>query len=133
MKSPTKKLTLRANDPTGHGYYGAKRGSRKHKGTDYVATAGEAIYACVSGKIRVGNVYSDSIQMRLVEIKNKTYKVKQMYVTPIVKTGDIVKSGDIIGYSQNIADYHNSNMINHVHVSVWKNGLLTDPEPIIKE
>ena len=56
-----------------------------------------------------------------------------MYVSNgIVKNGDYVKKGQLIGYSQNIADYHGGGMKNHVHVSLWKNGLLTDPEPVLK-
>ena len=70
--------------------------------------------------------------MKLVEIKNNTYRVQQMYVLPTVKTGDIVKKGQIIGTAQDVSKFHGSNKMKpHVHVSVWKNGLLTDPEPII--
>ncbi|NIJ45055.1 murein DD-endopeptidase MepM/ murein hydrolase activator NlpD [Wenyingzhuangia heitensis] len=135
MKSPTNKIVLRGNDPTGYGYYGASRsnGTRKHEGTDYCATPGENIYACISGKVRVGVVYSNSTKMKLVEITGADYRVKQMYVQPNVKTGDFVKEGDCIGTSQDISAYWGGNMLNHVHISVWKHGLLTDPEPIIKE
>lgn len=135
MKSPTLHKKLRNQDPTGNGWYGAKRssGKRKHKGVDYCAEPGEAIFACISGKVRVGYPYVASTKMKLVEIKNKTYKVKQMYVEPTVRNGDYVKAGDIIGYSQDVANYHHlPKMKNHVHISVWKNGLLTDPEPLIK-
>lgn len=133
MKSPTTRLKLRGNDPKGHGYYGASRGIRKHKGTDYVAEPGEAIFACVSGKVRIGNVYATSSKMKLVEITGDEFRIKQMYVYPYVKNGAFVKAGQFIGVAQDIAGYHKSTMINHVHVSVWKNGLLTDPEPLIKQ
>lgn len=135
IKAPTNKIKLRGNDPTGHGYYGARRsnGRRKHNGVDYCVEAGEPIYACISGKVRIGYPYVASTKMKLVEIKNKEYKVKQMYVEPVVKSGEYVEAGDLIGYSQDVAGYHNlPAMKNHVHISVWKNGLLTDPEPIIK-
>lgn len=134
MKAPTKKIKLRGNDPTGNGWYGARRsnGRRKHNGVDYCAKAGEPIFACISGRVRIGYPYVASTKMKLVEIKNKEYKVKQMYVEPTVKNRDYVKAGDLIGYSQDVANYHGiSQMKNHVHISVWKNGLLTDPEPLI--
>jgi hypothetical protein len=136
--SPTRFIKLRDEDTTGNGWYGASRGSRKHKGTDYVTFPGEEIFACMSGRIRVGNVYKGSTKMKLIEIVNKfgshRYRLQQMYVKSIFKTGDVVKINQLIGHSQNVAKYHNSNkMKNHCHVSVWKNGLLTDPEPIINE
>lgn len=132
MKAPCKPIILRGKDTTGNGWYGAKRGYRKHKGVDFVGVPGDNIYACESGRVRVGNVYSGSTKMKLVEIKNKIYKVQQMYVQPIVNTGDYVEVGQIIGTLQDVAKYHDSNKMKpHCHVSVWKYGLLTDPEPLI--
>lgn len=132
MKAPTNPILLRNKDTTGNGWYGASRGYRKHEGVDFVVSPGQNIYACETGRVRVGNVYKGSTKMKLVEIKNSTYKVKQMYVTPIVKTGQHVKAGQLIGYAQDVAKYHGSNKMKpHVHVSVWKYGLLTDPEPLI--
>lgn len=132
MKAPAHPIFLRNKDTTGNGWYGASRGYRKHEGVDFVVKEGQNIYACDSGRIRIGNVYKGSTKMKLVEIKNPTYKVKQMYVQPILKTGQYVKAGDLIGKAQNVAKYHGSNRMKpHVHISVWKNGLLTDPEPLI--
>lgn len=136
LHQPTKCVILRDKDSTGNGWYGAKRGNRLHEGTDYVVTPGEEVFACCSGTVRVGNVYSHSNKMKLIEIVgtigNHKVQVKQMYVLPSVKTGDVVKAGDVIGTAQDVAKFHNSNKMKpHVHISVWKNGLLTDPEPII--
>lgn len=132
MHSPTKKVKLRDKDSTGNGWFGASRGSRKHKGTDFVVSPGERIYACISGRVRVGLVYGGSIEMKLVEIVNDTYKVQQMYVQPYVKTGDYIKEGSVIGKAQDVAAFHGEiEMKPHVHISVWKHGLLTDPEPLI--
>lgn len=132
LKSPTECTVLRDEDLTGNGWYGAKRGKRKHEGVDYVVTPGEDIFAITSGTIRIGNVYRGSKQMKLIEITGPEYRVKQMYVNPTVKNGDTVEAGQKIGTAQDVSKYHNSeNMKPHVHISVWKNGLLTDPEPII--
>lgn len=138
LASPTRKILLRNLDPTGNGWYGAKRGTRKHEGVDYVTFPGEEIFACISGVVRIGNVYRNDTKMKLVEIENHFdvhhYRVQQMYVLPNVKTGDVVVKNQRIGFSQNIAGYHNSNtMKNHCHITVYKNGLLTDPEPLIFE
>tara|TARA_B100000809_G_C15106092_1_gene518821 strand:+ start:1098 stop:1523 length:426 start_codon:yes stop_codon:yes gene_type:complete len=136
LQSPTKCTILRNEDTTGNGWFGAKRGNRLHEGVDFVVTPGEKIFACCSGVVRIGNVYAASTKMKLVEIKGSidvhTVKVKQMYVLPSVVNGEAVVMGQVIGVAQDVAKYHGSNKMQpHVHVSVWKNGLLTDPEPII--
>jgi len=83
MKSPTENLKLRGNDPTGHGYYGAKRGTRKHKGLDVVALPKEKIYSPITGFFkRIGQVYSHTKKYNLIEIVNDVYSIKLMYVEP---------------------------------------------------
>lgn len=138
--SPLEKIKLRGADKTGNGWYGASRGNRKHKGVDYLGQLGEPVYACITGVVRIGQVYANPVksQFLLVEIKNELpqpnyYRVKQMYINPVVRTGDRVEVGDLIGHLQGIGDFYGWGMPNHCHVSIWKNGLLTDPEPIIKE
>lgn len=139
ISSPTEHKILRGNDPTGHGNFGASRGLRTHNGTDYVAEPNENIYACISGSVRIGNVYETTKEgkpkMKLVEIKNSQDKVKQMYVSSLLSTGDTIEEGDLIGFAQDISDYHHEEgeqkMINHCHVSVWRNGKLIDPETVI--
>ena len=145
--SPTKILILRGEDPTGHGYYGAKRSwkkDEKHHGLDIVTVPGEPIFSCYQGIVRIGNVYEtnkpDKPIMKLVETTDPEIKVKLMYVKPVVKTGQYVEKGELIGHAQNVTDYHtdsefdpDNEMLNHIHAQTWKNGLETDPEAIIKE
>lgn len=140
MNRPLKKLKLRGADPTGNGWYGAKRGSREHRGVDYVGNTGEDVFACISGVVRIGRVYSDDkrSEFKLIELTsgneyNGTLReVKQMYVNPKIKNGEYVNAGDVIGTLQGIGDFYGGKMPNHCHVEIRKNGLLTDPEPLIK-
>ena len=134
MRAPTEVIVLRGEDPTGNGWFGASRsGGRKHQGTDYCAKPGEKIFACESGKVRIGYPYRTSKKMKLVEITNDKYQIKQMYVAPIVNNGQMVTEGEIIGYAQDVANYHNSpKMKNHVHIEIRKNGVLINPETVIK-
>jgi len=135
LKSPTKLIRLRGRDKFGNGWYGASRGVRKHEGLDFCCVPDEEIFSPISGKAKVGYVYVGSKNIKLIEIigyiKEHKYKVKIMYVQPDIQTGDYVEKNQLIGKAQNISKYHNEpSMKNHVHVSVWKNDLLTDPEPL---
>lgn len=132
-QKPTQTLRLRGNDPTGYGHFGASRGKRKHNGTDYCTEPNEPIFAPIDGKIRIGYPYQSSKQMKLIEISQEDISVKIMYVAPIVKNGQNVQAGDLIGYAQNIAQYWRSDkMKNHIHVEIRQKGELIDPEKVIK-
>lgn len=138
LQSPTYFLELRNQDTTGNGWFGASRGVRKHFGVDINTSPGEDIFACISGKItKLGYVYKGSREMRFVEITTKVgfhhYKLWQMYVSPKIKRGDVVEANQFIGLAQDVAGYHKSKkMKNHCHIQLWKNGLITDPEPLFK-
>mgnify|MGYP001951361881 CR=1 FL=1 len=41
-----------------------------NQGVDFVGVPGQEVYACESGRVRIGNVYQNSTKMKLVEIKN---------------------------------------------------------------
>lgn len=131
--NPLAKMKLRGDDPTGHGHYGAPRGSRKHKGLDLVARPGTKVFAPITGYVsKVGYPYANDLTFRYIEITSGgMYRVRLFYVEPSVKKGDIVAAGDVIGKVQDIASRWNPAMKNHLHLEVYKYTLLTDPEPII--
>ncbi len=133
MKRILKKIELRGNDPTGHGYYGAKRGNRKHKGLDLVAKPLTPVYSPISGVItKIGYPYSGNLHFRYIEITNDTYRVRIMYCQPKnISLRRRIFEGDKIGEVQDIAGHWDSRMKNHIHFEVYKHGLLTDPEPLI--
>ena len=137
MKAPVKFLELRGNDPTGHGYYGAKRGTRKHKGVDVLSTAGEDVMSPINGVItKFGWVYKNhkagKAKMRYVEITGDTYRMWIMYTDlSAMKIGDRIFEGDVFGKAQDVSEYWGGSMRNHLHIQLWKNGLLTDPEPLL--
>ena len=128
-----KEIELRGNDPTGHGYYGAKRGNRKHKGLDLVAVPLTDVFSPIDGVItKLGYPYAGNLTFRYVEITNDIYRVRVMYCQPkSLVVGKRVFEADKIGEVQDIAKYWNPKMKNHIHFEVYKHGLLTDPEPLI--
>ena len=133
--------TARGDDPTGHGDYGKSRGNRKHKGFDMVGKPGDVIYTPITGVIsKIGYCYSFELFFRYIEIKNDEYRVRLMYGLPTndIFVGKKVVEEDVVGNLQDIAGYWNRNkqkgqsmMLNHLHVQIWKNSLLTDPEPLM--
>jgi len=121
-------------DPTGHGYYGAKRGNKKHRGLDLVADPGEAVISPIHGVVsKLGYPYAGNLEFRYVEITGQPYRVRLMYVRPDVQVGDRIFKGQPVGVVQDIAGYWNPEMKNHIHMEVYKHGLLTDPEPLVMQ
>jgi len=133
MINPIAKIILRGDDPTGHGYYGAKRGNRKHFGVDILATPGDKIVIPFSGVItKLGQVYKATTLFRYVEVTSDVYRARLMYVLPEkLKINQRVFEGHLMGYAQDVASYWDGGMLNHIHYQLWKHGLLTDPEPLL--
>ncbi|OCK44390.1 hypothetical protein BA195_06850 [Tenacibaculum soleae] len=151
MHLPLKKIIDRGNDPTGFGHFGAKRGTRKHKGHDIISVPGESVVSMIDGVVtKIGYAYKNALQFRYVEVTNDTYRVWLMYLEHAnLKVGQTVCAGQRVGYAMDIAKYHNAKrakknkllkkserkklvkMINHLHVQIWKNGKLVDPKPYL--
>lgn len=134
ITAPLSKMCPRGDDPTGAGWYGAKRGAKKHKGFDLEAKPGALVKCPIDGVIsKIGYAYAKAPQFRYIEITSEIYRIRVFYVEPKIglAKGDRVFAGKLIGKAQDIAGYWNPKMINHIHIEVYKNGLLTDPEPLL--
>ena len=76
--------------------------------------------------------YKDALEFRYVEVSNDTYRIRLLYTGPInLKKGDSISEGVKVGVVQDVAGHWANGMLNHLHVEIYKNGLLTDPEPLI--
>lgn len=133
MIYPTVNKELRGLDPTGHGYYGAKRGTRKHKGLDILAAPGEDVKTPIDGFVtKIGQVYTHTKEFKYIDITNDVYRARLMYAAPLnIKINDRFKAGDVVGIIQNVSKYWGNGMKNHLHLELYKYGLLTDPEPVL--
>ena len=70
MRKILKSIELRGNDPTGHGYYGAMRGNRKHKGLDLVAKPSTPVFSPIDGVItKFGYVYKGNMDLGMLKSK----------------------------------------------------------------
>ena len=122
--SPTGKLDIR-QDSAGSGSFHAPRGGRLHEGVDFVCTAGQEIYAPISGKIkRVAYPYASDLRWTGCVIESLNVKIMMFYMKLARNmVGKNVARGDIIGKAQAISNkYPDSGMIDHVHMQVeWIN------------
>lgn len=131
------------NDKAGHGYYGAGRdGGRKHKGVDILAEPGSSVRSPIEGRIEIRKTYLPKIDpyngkytdVWIVDKDGNEYGLG--YVSPkdvngqlIVRNGQRVKAGDVVGVVQNRAGEDKKGVMkNHIHfMQKNKDKSLIDP------
>lgn len=126
----------RGEDAYGEGRFHASRdgGEREHEGVDYVATAGQAVRAPISGYVaRIGYAYPDDQTLRYVEIDNPALHLtaRVFYVDPTVAVGDAVAVGHPIGEAMSLQHRYPLGIINHVHLEIAERGRKVDAQTLI--
>jgi murein DD-endopeptidase MepM/ murein hydrolase activator NlpD len=114
-------LSPRGKDAYGSGEFGASRTGHMHEGVDYVANAGQRVFAPISGYVtRIGHPYQDDASFRYVEITNNVtgYKARVMYVGPEVREGETVQLGEEIGRAQTLQRRYPRGITDHVHLEI---------------
>ena len=114
-------LAPRGEDAYGSGEFGASRTGHVHAGVDYVASAGQRVFAPISGYVtRIGHPYQDDASFRYVEITNNVtgYKARVMYVGPEVREGETVTLGEEIGRAQTLQRRYPRGITDHVHLEI---------------
>jgi len=116
----------RGHDGFGDGWFGARRdgGSRDHEGVDYIASAGQAVHAPMSGYVtKIGYAYAGDTSLKFVEITNPAlgYAARAFYVNPGVEVGASVRLGQPIGEVESLQD-HYPGITNHVHLEILAPG-----------
>ena len=124
---------MRGCDDKGCGHFGASRGKRSHSGIDIECFANAAIVSLVSGKVtKVGLPYADEDKRhyRYVEVTKGGYRFRIFYISPMVKVGDEVDAGDLLGYSQDLTVTY-PGITQHCHFEIKnKAGEYIDPTPV---
>lgn len=118
----------------GVGDFGAYRSAHPtipHQGQDFLVSPGSAVYAPISGRVRIAMPYRDDPRFSGVEVigmgKEASYKVKVFYIQPTVTGGQLVNRGDVIGYAQDLGIKYSASTPNHVHVEVRVGGVVVNP------
>lgn len=117
----------REHDAYGEGAFGASRdgGARRHEGVDFIAEAGQAVAAPISGYVtKIGMAYAGDNDLKFIEITNPAirYAVRVFYVDPIVQVGDAIALGRTIGTAHSLQRKYPEGMTDHVHLEVLSRG-----------
>lgn len=131
-------LIKRLEDDYGLGDFGSSRShGTPHQGQDYKTTFEQPLYAPENGVfIREKKPYGDggSYDTGLLFKTDSGLEYTIFYVMPYnVLDGDTFKKGQVIGLAQDISSKFSGNMTNHAHVEIRKNGVLLDPNTILKK
>src|SRR3954470_19525053 len=126
----------RGEDAYGEGRFHASRdgGDREHEGVDYVATAGQAVEAPISGYVaKIGYAYPDDATLRYVEIDNPALHLtaRVFYVDPKVAVGDAIAMGHPIGHALTLQHRYPRGITDHVHLEIAERGRKVDAETLI--
>lgn len=129
VKTPTIR-----NDKAGLGHFGANRGSRKHRGIDYVVQPGCQVYSPATGKVtKIGYCYRDDSRWRYVQITDeKGLDWRVFYISPDANIGDEVdKHLTAIGWADDITErYPDKGMTPHIHLEVKQGKNHLDPNEV---
>jgi hypothetical protein len=114
---------VRDTDAYGCGHFGASRsgGARRHEGVDFMAGAGQALVAPISGYVtKIGFAYADDSALKFVEISNPAlrYAARVFYIDPAVAVGQAVHVGQPIGVHHTLARRYPGHMTDHVHLEI---------------
>lgn len=133
-------LKVRCQDAWGSGHYLAPRGSRLHRGVDFICKAGEPIKPLAPGYVtKIGYPYSPldpkKGHLRYVEVTGiDGYRLRYFYVKIEVSVGSYVKlEGEsssletILGTSQDLSEIY-PGITQHYHFEVInKLGVYVNP------
>jgi hypothetical protein len=117
------------NDAAGHGYYGAKRGTRLHMGMDFLCKYAQDVVSPIDGFVeRIAYPYAGDRDYKGLVIRGSQLTIKLFYVAPwdwII--GTEIKQGDVVGMAQDISAKYGGKMLPHVHLSI----VAIDPEILL--
>lgn len=111
--------------------YGASRGDHMHEGLDMMGKMGSPIYAVDAGKVDGSGYQSNGAIVMTITAKDGHAWFYGHFSKIVVKDGDVVKAGQLIGY---MGDTGAPGAV-HLHIELLPNGWnggAVDPEPLLR-
>lgn len=131
-------MVSRGKDSWGDGAFGAPRGSRVHRGHDFLAYVECPIESHVQGTVtKLGKPYSDDLTYEYIQVTDGSGNDHRFfYVKPCVKKGERIEFNQRIGHAQNLGKRYNKNGVgipNHIHYEIKSHGEFINPEVYLWE
>lgn len=101
--------------------------NHKHKGIDLAAPEGTKVYACKGGKVAIASVDSVYGNYIILDHENNTQSVYAHLSAKLVKTGEEVLRGDVIGRVGSTG----ASTGPHLHFEIRVNGAAQDPRRLL--
>lgn len=99
-------------------------GKRRHDGIDYGVPTGTRLLAPESGRVRYAGIDgSRALYIDILGVDGVTYRMVHLK-SFTVKTGQMVKQGDLVGYSDNTGIYTTGP---HLHAGTLRNNVAFNP------
>ena len=132
-------LKIRGMDRHGSGHFGAKRGVRKHNGSDLINHTGEAITSFCDGTVtKIGFPYDPRDckkgGFRYVEVSDAGgRRFRYFYSSPLVDIGQVIQKDEIIGAAQELECIY-PGITQHCHFEIkLEDGKFIDPVKALQE
>jgi len=95
---------------------------KNHTGIDIAAPVGASVFAAADGIVKkIGYLDADRKMAQYIDIEHNllNYCTAYLHINPILKIGDKIKAGDIVGNIAQLID-----MGAHLHFNTWKGGYI---------
>lgn len=101
---------------------------KSHNGIDIVAKLNSYVYAAADGIVRKSSFFNGAAGHSVELLHNYGFRTRYFHLALfLVKNGEIVKKGQIIGFLGNTGSSTNP----HLHYEVWKNDKVLNPKYFI--
>ncbi len=107
------------HDSQGSGDFGAKRGSRRHSGTDFVCVPGQTVLGFTNSIfIRIARPYASDPKYLGALFRGPQVEYKLFYFLPTLDPGQKIEAGSDVGIAQDISEKYGPEMTPHVHLEI---------------
>ncbi len=119
---------MRGFDSHGSGAWKAARGHRDHNGVDYAIADNSSILSLACGKVtKVGYPYKDDLRFRYIQVTTNGLDLRYFYVEPMVKQGDMVEKGQVLGALQTLQKRY-PGITPHLHFEIKDGDEYLEPQ-----
>ena len=113
---PLEKLYKRITTPFSETWI--MNSKKNHTGIDIAASVGAKVFTVADGIIeKIGYLDAEKKMAQYIDVRHdlENYCTAYLHIKPVLKTGDKLKAGDVVGHIAQLID-----MGSHLHFNVWR-------------